>query len=172
MRSCKCPAVTVAIFANLRGIEELDVLGSEPLYNVFVGISQLRGIKTLTVSKDALRWFVVNRNGVVDESDDVWVNSADYDGRSSLHFACARGLFADALRLLERGANVNAVTVLHDVCPLHLACKRGAGEKPMVLLLLEWGANINARERHHPYATPLYYASGTVRALLRSFGAK
>ena len=107
---------------------------------------------------------------MIDESD-VWVNSVDARRWNHLHFACRGGLLEDVLYLLERGISVNGAAE-NGVCPLHLACQRGASIEPVVRLLIEWGANVNAREIGHPYATPLYHASGAVRALLRSYGAK
>jgi hypothetical protein len=63
-----------------------------------------------------------------------------------------------AKQLIERGAEVNAVSIPHDVTPLHAACYGGnVTNLDFVELLLEEGADVNAQD--HLGNTPLMYAT-------------
>ncbi len=62
-------------------------------------------------------------------------------GETPLHFACSSGQENEAEMLLEYEPDVDYAT-FKRACPLHDAAKKG--HLPLVELLLDKGANINA----------------------------
>lgn len=73
------------------------------------------------------------------------VHEMSYDGWTPLHLASFFGSYEAALLLIERGADVNAVSTNNQRnMPIHAAA---AGRKyQLVKLLLEHGAEVNARQ--------------------------
>ncbi len=91
-------------------------------------------------------------------------------GWTALHFACEANQVAVAELLLDRGADVNAVTTDWGATPLHLALSGNSKAVLLVALLLQRGANPNAQNRDG--VTPLQLASDlkdrlSIRALLK-----
>ena len=78
------------------------------------------------------------------------VNVENGNGTTPLHYACARGLERVALRLIEKGADVNFTKGDYGHSPLYSAYREGW--KRLVLKLIEKAAHVNARD---PYGTPL-----------------
>eukprot|EP00118_Oscarella_pearsei_P000379 m.4807 g.4807 ORF g.4807 m.4807 type:complete len:447 (+) comp11300_c0_seq1:127-1467(+) len=72
------------------------------------------------------------------------VDSVDIAGYTALHTASNHGNFDDILRLLDEGANVNALTLWNET-PCHFAARRGY--TPVVCELIRAGANLQIRSR-------------------------
>ncbi len=72
------------------------------------------------------------------------VNQRGEDGYTSLHYAVSNGKLWAVARLLEHGADVNAINGGKET-PLHLAFY-GDRHKAIIDLLVEKGADINIRD--------------------------
>jgi hypothetical protein len=75
-----------------------------------------------------------------------------------------------AKELIERGANVNAVSSPHGVSPLHIACSsRNVTNLDFVEYLLEEGADRNALDHLHrtPLMDTMPFAPGAAKFLLK-----
>ena len=98
-------------------------------------------------------------------------NSADWLGKTWLHFAADQGDIDTARVFLEHGANVNAVEEEYRSTPLAEAAKKRHSE--MVEFLIAQGADVNAPRE--PWARPLAWAINSghveVAAILRRHGA-
>ncbi len=97
-----------------------------------------------------------------------------YDGWTALHLAAHYGQIEAARRLLAAGANISAHSWNgQDSEPIHAAAAR-KGNTAMVALLLDAGAQVNARQ--HAGFTPLHQAAQNGDAelvtLLLSHGAR
>jgi uncharacterized protein len=92
--------------------------------------------------------------------DHVFVDSAEGDGTTALHWAAYQNNLALAEELLNAHANVNAETRLESVTPLYMACESGSA--PMVELLLKHGANVNQADGLG--TTPLMMAAASGNA--------
>ncbi len=107
--------------------------------------------------------------------DSAIANSYSPDGFTPLHLAVFFGNSEIAKLLIGSGANVNAVATnpMH-VRPLHSAVAGQGDVKVMVKLLLEHGADVNARQEKG--ATPLHGAAQSgevdVAQLLLEYGAE
>jgi ankyrin repeat protein len=101
----------------------------------------------------------------------VPVNSAKANtGWTALHFACEANQVAVAELLLDKGADVNAVTTDWGATPLHLALSGNPNAVLLVALLLQRGADANVHNRDG--VTPLQLATDlndklSIRALLK-----
>lgn len=82
------------------------------------------------------------------------VNAVNEFRQTPLHKAIELGRRETAELLLDKGANINAVTIGVKETPLHVAVR--CNRKELVELLLNGGANINAVERRR--RTPLHVA--------------
>jgi hypothetical protein len=74
----------------------------------------------------------------------------------SLHSAIAKGDYANALKMIEQGADVEAKDPGVGASALHYAAMKGKGALPMVGVLLQRGADVNSRTRSG--TTPLHTA--------------
>jgi ankyrin repeat protein len=105
------------------------------------------------------------------ELDRLAANEADSAGMTQLHRAALTGNASAARRLLEHGADVNAVSKMKWT-PLHIAAWHGNAEVAEILIAA--GANVNATGDRN--RTPLMMAQqlGTpdVVAVLQRHGAK
>lgn len=92
-------------------------------------------------------------------------------GWTPLHYACEANRFGVAEILLQKGADVNALTKdAWEATPLHLALSGNPQPLMLVVLLLQHGAN--AKTSNSEGTTPLHLALAvgdylTVRALLK-----
>ncbi len=85
-----------------------------------------------------------------------WINIPSADGFSILGYACFfNQLFIATYLVEEKGANVNlASSNRFKVAPIHSAC--AIGSEPLARLLLDNGADVNARQQGG--FTPLFSA--------------
>ena len=101
----------------------------------------------------------------------VSANNVDWFGRTSLHYAAEDGEVAIASRLLENGADIDAVDLRERTTPLGYAARKAQAD--MVRFLLDQGANPAAPEDRE-WARPLAYAQleghAAVAAMLRERG--
>jgi hypothetical protein len=185
---CDQAAITDAIFANLRGIEELDMTGCYQAAVTPAGFEQLRGIETLSVGRDGhgskhpLLSAILDKNTphalhLIETNKLMWINATviDIDGYmwSPLSVASYLGLDAVVLRLLKYGAraNFNSDGRRFESCwsgPLRAACR--GNKHSTVQLLVQWGADVNQQDTIG--RTPIESTrSDDLKALLRSLGA-
>src|SRR6218665_3689161 len=75
------------------------------------------------------------------------VCAKNYIGDTAMHWAAASGLRGAILVLLRNGADINAQNQLGST-PIMIAIERNSGHaRETVLMLLEWGANVNDIDR-------------------------
>ena len=76
----------------------------------------------------------------------VDINAVAFDMETALHIAVEKGYYDIAKYLLDHGADVNAKGGPYSdyETPLHYACSKD-GSKTIVLLLLEYGAEIDSK---------------------------
>lgn len=75
------------------------------------------------------------------------VCAKNYIGDTAMHWAAASGLRDAILVLLRNGADINAQNQLGST-PIMIAIERNSGHaRETVLMLLEWGANVNDIDR-------------------------
>jgi ankyrin repeat protein len=67
------------------------------------------------------------------------INALDTQGKTPLHYFCAKGLIYGATCLLHHGANTDIQTYEEKLSPLHVAA--ASGNDDMVRLLLAYGAS-------------------------------
>ena len=72
------------------------------------------------------------------------VNHEFEDGNRALHLAAREGKTDIVRKLIARNADINAVNIMNRMTPLHYAVD--AGQKSMVEILLDNGADISARD--------------------------
>jgi ankyrin repeat protein len=77
-------------------------------------------------------------------ADPALVTEKEWDGRTLLHDAVDNSQIGAATYLLDRGADVNAVTI-DGRTSLHMAAQRG--DAAMITLLLGRGADIHAKDK-------------------------
>lgn len=98
------------------------------------------------------------------------VNKKDGNKRTPIHLAIARGNEGIVRLLINNGADVGAKNNRGET-PLHVLVERRGSKdyrKRMIVLLLNAGADIEAKTREHG-RTPLYIAAGALRLDLVKF---
>jgi ankyrin repeat protein len=100
-------------------------------------------------------------------------DSANHEGQTALMLAIRSGDVAILETLMAAGANVNAVEQVQDQTPLMWAAAAGDNAAEMVALLIESGADVNARARFTDWPSQItseprwqYHAYGGLTALL------
>jgi hypothetical protein len=89
----------------------------------------------------------------------------------SLHAAIAKGDYANALKMIEQGTDIEAKDPGAGASPLHYAVMKG--EMPLVGLLLQRGADVNSRTKSgtSPLHTAVLYGRREVAEYLLDKGA-
>lgn len=104
------------------------------------------------------------------DDDPELIKATEWDGRTLLHDAADKSQASTAQYLLDRGADVNAVTG-DGRTALHMAAQRG--DISMIKLLLSRDASIDKRDakRWTPLDRAIKWQRQEAAALLRSHGA-
>jgi uncharacterized protein len=106
------------------------------------------------------------------EGEQDKINDFSPDGFTCLGFACFFGHLEVAKHLVTRGAEVNiASNNAFKVAPIHSAC--AISNEEIALLLLENGANVNAKQQNGvtPLHTAAHHGQTKLAQLLLKYGA-
>ncbi|CAL8242527.1 unnamed protein product [Merluccius merluccius] len=95
------------------------------------------------------------------------LEACDTDHTPPLHAACAKGHVDVALELLNAGANVNSSK--SEETSLHHAARGGAAD--LINLLVDFGGNTQARDRHGRKPVDYAAASSPAEACLKAYGS-
>jgi ankyrin repeat protein len=87
----------------------------------------------------------------------VYVNAQNSEGRTALHLASEAGSYKICDVLIKNGANVNMSTNYFGSQALHAASIQGTMAYALVKLLLDSGANVDAKDKNGD--TPLIWAA-------------
>jgi ankyrin repeat protein len=161
------PEVVKVLLENGADVNRADDDGVTPLMNA-QSIGDKKIIELLlargagTAAMNAKDFIELMWSGTADEVERAIKDGADVnarnDGYTALHVALAEGASPEVVKiLLENGADPNAANfgdgLIEGNTPLHQACYNR--ENPVIAMLLDAGADINARNGTH---TPLMAA--------------